>query len=403
MATPAKAPATTVDIPAAPERATITLLDPSKDVRTVPLLNRLLMPKRMKVSAVTLDCLKRLRYSPGTEYRQKAPGKDFSEVLRPLELFVETFLKTLKQVQMTSEFGENESSLRAFLSANLPKIRASDELKGFFASWNIKVIAQDHRSPSPIDAELDIQLRLAMDASRVTARREREHGEVQEVHNEEMDEEAAEHSRKALLSELDAINLAVQHRLVRWAAKAPKRRMVDQLWPTTFSTEERKSIRKYVTNYIDEHDWIETDMAEQDKVNAVRAMQDDDEFPVAMARTAAVIQAALLEMIRLGKIKHDRSQSEVTRSPSRTQSPAKRVPRKPADAAEESEEEEEEEEPVSRGWKRQRATAFAADDEEFDEEDDDDAYADHESRDPKRARRRGSRAKKIAKSIIGQE
>lgn len=125
---------------------------------------------------------------------------------------MDMLLRTIEQVNITSEMGKNETALGCFLSENLPEIQASAELKGFFAAWNIKVVPDTEIPPSPIDSELDAQLAIAFETSRYEIeRRQTEEGEQNDK------DKNVEHGRKLLLQELDIVNCAIQHRLVRWA------------------------------------------------------------------------------------------------------------------------------------------------------------------------------------------
>jgi hypothetical protein len=141
------------------EPVTVTSLDTANDMLTIPLLDRLLFPAKHKVSKVTLDCLKRLRYTPAAQFCQKAAAKDVSETLEPVELFVDILTKSLKQVNMTSEMGQNEAAL-----AVLPEIREPSELTGFFNDWNIKIILFE-----PEGADFNAHLATALEASKTTA------------------------------------------------------------------------------------------------------------------------------------------------------------------------------------------------------------------------------------------
>jgi hypothetical protein len=382
-----------------PERVTVTVLDTSNDVSTVPLIQRLLVPAKLKVSLATLACVKALQYTPGANFRTKAPGKDFSETLKPLELFTDIFLKTMKQVKMTADAGENESALRCFLSETLPEIRASSELAKFFASWNIKVVRGDSRTHTP-DAEFETNMSRAMEASILTAQSEatqrQDEGSIQ-------DEDVAEQERKLLLRELDIVASALQHRLVRWAANLPRRSATDQLWPSTFTTEERKALRAYVLEYAKDADLLGEELSEQEKLNAIKAIQHADDFPIELARTASVIQAILLE-VRFGDQRRSRSQSEATPSiASRNPSPVKGLSRTPRSADDDDMENSEEDDVVHRGKKRPRRSSTGIgsvnDDAQEDTEDDDEVYKDYQEPDRKRTRRRIAKGKEIAKRL----
>jgi hypothetical protein len=404
---------------ATPESTTETILDISGSVGTVPMLARLLVPKKLKLSAVTRECVQKLRYTPGKDFRNKAREKDFSEVLKPLQLFVDVFLKTMAEVRVTSEAGENESALRQFLQDRLPKVRAAAELSHFFAAWGIEVTTNSDGSPLSHGAEYDTQMQMALEMSRVTAQAEAEQRHVDEAEVEAMSLEE-EDNRKALLQELDVINCALQHRLVRWSTKLPERSVADQLWPTTFSTEDRKAIRKFVHEYMTSHELTDAELSEQAKLAAIAEMQYDEDFPVNLGRSASVIKAVLLES-RFGEARRSRSRSEsqVTQTPSvasRSLSPVKRMRRLGRDEEEEAMEameasddgdEEGEEEVVQRGKKRPRrsrsSVSYVEDLAAQVEDDDDTTYMDHQGPSLKRSRRRISKSKEIAQSLAEDE
>ncbi|RYN35165.1 hypothetical protein AA0119_g1229 [Alternaria tenuissima] len=111
-----------------------TLLDPSNKVATVPMLSRLIAPSKLYVSAVTLACVKKLRYTPGENFRTKPRGKDLSDTLLPIQRFVDVLLREMKHVRLTSEAGENKSALRSYVKQTLPRIEAPVELAQFFAA-----------------------------------------------------------------------------------------------------------------------------------------------------------------------------------------------------------------------------------------------------------------------------
>lgn len=159
-------------VAAAVEAPTITVLDPTANVSTVSMSDRLFVPSKEKVSAVTLRCIEDLRYTPGDNYQKKEATKDFSETLQPLIMFVSAFQSAMRQVQLTPEAGENETAVRTCLKETLPTIVAPQELSLFFAGWGVTVereIVGTSQFDQTEEAELEAQLRMAMDNSIVTA------------------------------------------------------------------------------------------------------------------------------------------------------------------------------------------------------------------------------------------
>ncbi|KAF2002155.1 hypothetical protein P154DRAFT_595120, partial [Amniculicola lignicola CBS 123094] len=305
-------------------------------IATGPLLNRLLMPSKTKVSPLTLECLQKLRYTPAKQYVQKSSRTDLSNVLKPVELFVDVFIRMIQQMEgnLASEAGDNESRHRVYLKEALPQIRASPDLVPFFTSWGIDAIPGDEELSVGQGVEYETQLALAMDASKVTAEaeaRKREgkgkgkgKGKEQPAGNTDQTDEE-ERRRKALLKELDIIMNALHHRLQRWASKFPARKIGDMLWPSTFTSEERDLLRKYVRNYTNENDLMVPDLSEEDHYNAVMAMyNDEDEFPVPMARSASTIQAVFKEVREKGNRSRSTSRASSQSTTSRGDSPVKR-------------------------------------------------------------------------------
>jgi hypothetical protein len=207
------------------------------------------------------------------------------------------------------------------------------------------------------------------------------------------------------LRELDVIACAIQHLLTRWATTFPQRTLADQLWPSTFSTEERKSIRDYVAEYIVNHKLDSAEVSEEAQMVAVKDMQQDDNFPIDMARTASVIQAVFLET-RFGNARRSRSQSQVTQTlsiASRNPSPVKGLPGLTGDEGMEDDVDDDDDEgggnSVVNTRKRSRKSSSATNQNNHPEESDEDAYMDHQSRNPKRARRRMIKAREIAQNV----
>ncbi|CAE7216409.1 hypothetical protein PTTW11_10821 [Pyrenophora teres f. teres] len=391
------------EITSAPEPVTMTSFDTSNEGRTVPLLERLLLPERKQLSVVTLSCLERLRYTPGAKFRKKAPEKDISGKLKRLETFVDTFLQTLGQVNMASEMGENETALRCFISQNLPEVRAPSELADFFASWNIKVVSEDNMALDFHGPEFDAQLAMALEASQLTVQFEAAQRQTKD-HAPEQSEEA-EQGAKAVSQELDVVTCAIQHRLTRWATTFPKRTMANQLWPSTFSAEERKIIRSYIVAYLDSHELNDPNISEDAQMNAIKEMQGADDFPVNMAKSANVIRAAFLD-VRLGNARRTRAELKAMQTASTDSGDPSPVNDRSEshDGGEDQDEGEhgddagyeEEGNNVVRGGKRSRRNNSTASQVN---QSDEDMYMDHQIRKPKRARGRMSLVRSIAQNL----
>lgn len=271
---------------------------------------------------------------------------------------------------------------------------------------------------------------MALGASRITVQAEAEQREMDDEERESQLVEAEER-RKALLQELDVLNNAIQHRLVRWAASLPERALADQLWPQTYSTDEKKAIRGYFKEYVREHGLLESELDEQELVDVIDAIKEDDAFPVELARSASVIQAVLLEF-RGKEAQRARSQSTAatpSASRSRSVSPVKRGrggrqgasatrgrTRRRSGRAELSEDDdddaEDEEEGITapRGKKRPRrdiATAsYVLDDADAaaaEDEDDSDVYRDYQKQSRKRARMRTSKVTQFARHLAEED
>jgi hypothetical protein len=181
--------------------------------------------------------------------------------------------------------------------------------------------------------------------------------------------------------------------------------MSDQLWPSTFSTEERKSIRNYVSDYINEHGLTtERDVTEQEQLNAISEMQHDEDFPVPMGQSAAIIQAAFLEA-RGFDAKRSRSKSQVKQTPgvatTRTPSSVKRTHKRVVlDSEDSGSGDDNQDQPVMRGRKRLRRHNSAARDVSEADDDDDEMLMNCQS--PEHARRSRS-SKRAVLSIEDEE
>lgn len=354
----------------------------------------------VRVSEITATCLKLLKYTPGKNYRQKSTSEDLSEALRPLRVFVDAFSNSLAQVVVTPDAGENEQTLRVYITENIPKIDAPRELVPFFRSWNIATVE------------------LYMQAG------------VDQLEQQDADETPGVLSgdiSEGLSNELDIINNALNHRLARWAASLPERRVQDQLWPTTFNMSNRTAIRKYIQQYIKDNALAEKEVSEADIRTVVRNVTQDDKFPVPVAKSDAVIQAAFKE-IRYRK----RNQSLAAAKPStatasRTSLLSKQPPGRNKNGYENEEGTDDDDEErgatqmhtvQERTWKRARRCIpdDLTDDEEqdthghnddgnderetlrtltADDENDKEEYGNYERRDLKRARKRRATTKKI--------
>ncbi|KAL5372898.1 hypothetical protein DPSP01_013127 [Paraphaeosphaeria sporulosa] len=323
-------------VSAASEAPSTTALNPTTQVLTIRMLDRLFVPSEEKVSSVMLRCLKSLRYTPGENYKEKDPEKDFSDTLKPLVVFVSAFQSAMRKVQLAPDAGENETAARAYLKEALSKIVAPQELSLFFTGWGVAVepeIDDASEVGRTEEAELDAQLGMAIDNSIVTAEAEARQREgsaspyIGSSTGNEDDEE--EQRRKELLRELDIVNTALHHRLVRWSSAFPKRPLSAMLWPVTYSSAECKQIRTFVRAYLKANELDNADPIDKEQeTNAVNAILNDDEFPVATGRIDSVVKAVFLELRDNNmRVVRSRSQSIATatnsRATSRNPSPVK--------------------------------------------------------------------------------
>ncbi|CAI6272424.1 unnamed protein product [Periconia digitata] len=111
------------------------------DDNAVSMFNRIMFPSNICVSKATLECLRRLRYSPGVRYRKKPDSKDLGHHLAPLYIFTEAVLQSMKKVNdiLVPEAAVNETALWQYVQESLPSINASAEMAPFFAAWGVKV------------------------------------------------------------------------------------------------------------------------------------------------------------------------------------------------------------------------------------------------------------------------
>ncbi|KAF2000101.1 hypothetical protein P154DRAFT_576431 [Amniculicola lignicola CBS 123094] len=256
-------------------------------------LQCLLAPTKSKVSSTTLQCLQKLQYTPAKKYHRKPSEKDLPEILQPVELFVGVFLRTLDKVHLTSESRENVSTFSLYLSEDFPTIEASLELASFFPSWNIGTVSKDDGTSAHQNTEYEIQLALALHASKFTAESEarKRQGESQE--NPEGEKEKY---LKARSKELDILTNALHHWLQRCSYTFPKRVMADMLLPSTFSPDGRTIVKKYMHEYILDHGLENTKVTDPEsaEIEAVEEIWSDKDFPVPMAHIRHVIPFQIL-------------------------------------------------------------------------------------------------------------
>jgi len=116
-----------------------------------------------------------------------------------------------------------------------------------------------------------------------------------------------------------------------------------------------EKVKKYMLEYVVSKE-LTGETMEDKVINAVGALKDNNDFPVAIAKSISVIKAAFLEARQtLGR--HSRSQSKATAVSSRAASPTKGAVRPRSELHEDSNNSSEGEEdrgPVRHGQKRKR-------------------------------------------------
>jgi hypothetical protein len=217
----------------------------------VPLLSRLLAPADMKVSNITLQCLLNLHYPPSKGYRKKPIEKDLSEVLRPLKLFTIAVLKCIKNVRVSSGHAENMTMFMKLLQSRLPSVSATEPgpLFSFFRTWGIEVYSQNSLFEEG-GQEHEAQVALALQASVVTAETEagaRAAHVSGGIRTADQDDDAAAEREKDILAELAEYHNALCNRFARWANENA---LLDALFPTSFTTEERKALKDFVRGHM---------------------------------------------------------------------------------------------------------------------------------------------------------
>ena len=155
--------------------------------------------------------------------RLKPSVRGFSETVMPLLDFTQALVRTLDELPVTAFSRDNHVALQLSLQQQLPAIVAVEELTDFFAAWNIRVVSFN-RSPPPgmqinYDADTRIAILKSLRMSEIGARAQRtnslcEQGAVGA-------KKIGEAWRKDFLAEVDLVNMAIQHRLARWAENVP--------------------------------------------------------------------------------------------------------------------------------------------------------------------------------------
>lgn len=266
--------------------------------------------KKPRVSQVIFDAVQKLQYTPGQGFRRKVPAKDLSGLLGPIGLFTDAFLRVLDNVVLHPKAARNLVSVRINMKKQIPKIVADVQLVLFFAAWEIEVIGSSKSPSPPPDGDEARQLQMAILASKTTAgieaaRRRQEEDDDMLLDLEPEDPEVvaaitahaeAEKSRKAILQELDIINSAITHRLARWAQDFPKPEHADLLWPYSFNKAERKQIKSFVRQYIEENDMWLRDINVDKQLEAIEDMKKHADFPLEHARNAGIIQSCFLDL-----------------------------------------------------------------------------------------------------------
>jgi hypothetical protein len=273
----------------------------------VALLERLFIKKKTSVSQVILDAVHKLQYTPGKGFRRKSQNKDLSDLLAPVGLFTDTFLRVLDSMVLTPKASRNLVSVRINMVKQMPKISADSQLVSFFAAWGIEAFSGS-KSPSPRGDNIEeLELQRALQASVVSAvedaaRREAEEDDMLLDEPEDPNTAAAaaqaeaEKFRKAILQELDIVNSALMHRLTRWSREFPKPKPEDMHWPNSFDHDERKKIKSFIRHYLDEHDMWVRDIDSGEQSEAIDEMKEHADFPLEHARITAVIQLCFLEL-----------------------------------------------------------------------------------------------------------
>lgn len=241
---------------------------------TLSMLERLLLQDKTVVSAATIDCLKRLKYTPGINYKTKPNGDDLSPYLEPVTKFVEAFLASIDKTPLTTNAGDNERAFRSVLTAQLPEISASSGLVPFSTSWGIEV-----KDDGDLQCHQEQKFKQELDNSAYE------------------DDEQAKDRRKEISQELDIFNSALHHRIARWTATFPRSSSTEPMWPLSFNEEEREAIKGFVRKYMNKHFRLwGLSIDKELEVGAVMEMFDDDDFPVPLAKSAVIIQAVLFDL-----------------------------------------------------------------------------------------------------------
>ncbi|KAF2271517.1 uncharacterized protein EI97DRAFT_446543 [Westerdykella ornata] len=264
---------------------------PSNNSRSM--LARLTTPRTIRLSMRPMETIKLLGFK--RKFRAKNYPDDLSEYLEPVHHFAVVLREAQNKFTLKTSHAENFVQLRMEVLDMLPSISAPPVLEEFFASWGIKTIHSKRASPSIFvrgDKEEDRQVQMAIAASLMTARGAL--GDAGDQEEETADQE--EELKKAIQEELDALVAAVEYSLNRWAATFPAPGPAEILWPVDFSDAEKKTLRAFVREKLEEKNILEEQLSQEDRTAHIDDIWNAADFPLAKGKVKSVVQAVFLEV-----------------------------------------------------------------------------------------------------------
>jgi hypothetical protein len=267
-------------------------------------LSKLLLPPRVRISAITSECLELLKYRKRGEFEAKKDTLDLSDELSAVKVFVEqwsTVQLALSKAGLSNNRATNLYQLNDMLNTRVPSICVSNPAVGSFLSkWGVKNITQ-----SVDDDEAALQMGIQASVMQMG------------IHASATDDTALE---SELESELAVVDNAIAYRLSRWMSSFPEN-PDDVQWPTSFTNAEKKEMRDFVRAFLgdDTEMWSEDRTSEElaSDVAEIRNSDDFAEFPVEKGKAASIIQQVLKD------VRNTKARSE-SRSKSRSKSRSER-------------------------------------------------------------------------------
>lgn len=254
------------------------------------ILAKLLHPNDALVSKATLDCLEMLQYHKKNSFLLKDESQDLSAALSTVRHLVGQWQMAQREVSLTSnparnlfEFQSNIKS-RVSLSTSIPAVKL------LFTRWGIRNVRS--RSNTPAQPS------------------------IEDVGTTSTNLPVSNDAIAELEKEVDIIHNAMMYRHSKWMSTFPDEDPLNVQWPTSFTPEERKSMREFLRNQMNAEMWAESRSREDihEDVAAIKESESFRDFPVPRGKAAMIICQILMDVrkrkSRADSCSQSRSQSE---------------------------------------------------------------------------------------------